>query len=107
MEKLRIEIKRLSSIVDIFESQPDLMFCIDESGNILHVPDTTLAFFRYNPGQSLKHRNDKSNAQNPKNIDQLFSPSNVNVIMSCVQYSSTSNYGDASPVMVGSRGKLS
>jgi PAS domain-containing protein len=70
LEELKIENNRLQRLVDILDSQPELVFCINIEGSISYMSERTESFMRINLSGDLSD-------EVPTNINQILSLGNI------------------------------
>ena len=78
MEELKIENSRLQHMVDVLDSQPELVFCITSSGKITYVSERTINFIKIN--FSGKEESD----DDPIHISQILSPESVDNVLQTI-----------------------
>jgi PAS domain-containing protein len=76
MGDLKIENLRLQKVADILDSQPELTFCIDKSGQITYMSDSALNF--------MKCSNAEDNDDDPTHISQILTGESVGTVLDCV-----------------------
>lgn len=92
MGDLKIENLRLQKFADILDSQPELTFCIDKSGQITFMSDSALNF--------MKSSNAEDNDDDPTHISQILTGESVGTVLDCVaqiradQSASNNPHGD-------------
>jgi len=78
LEELKIENSRLQHMVDVLDSQPELVFCITSSGKITYVSERTINFIKIN--FSGKEESD----DDPIHISQILSPESVDNVLQTI-----------------------
>jgi hypothetical protein len=77
MEELKLENARLQKVVDILESQPELLFCVTIDGKITYIAERTLNFVK----SALPN---KFSEKDPIHINQILSDESVNIVLRTV-----------------------
>lgn len=78
LEELKIENNRLQRLVDILDSQPELVFCINIEGSISYMSERTESFMRINLSGDLSD-------EVPTNINQILSLESVVSILASIK----------------------
>lgn len=76
MGDLKVENLRLQKFADILDSQPELTFCIDKSGQITFMSDSASNF--------MKTTNADDNDDDPTHISQILTEESVGTVLDCV-----------------------
>jgi PAS domain-containing protein len=76
MGDLKIENLRLQKFADILDSQPELTFCIDKTGQITFMSDSASNF--------MKTTNADDNDDDPTHISQILTEESVGTVLDCV-----------------------
>ena len=76
MGDLKIENLRLQKFADILDSQPELTFCIDKTGQITFMSDSAL--------NSMKSSNAEDNDDDPTHISQILTGESVGTVLDCI-----------------------
>lgn len=77
MEDLKQENARLQKVVDILESQPELLFCVTIDGRITYISERTMNFVKSVLPNSF-HDHD------PIHINQILSDESVSIVLKTV-----------------------
>ena len=95
LEELKIENSRLQRLVDILDSQPELVFCVTLKGKLTYVSERTINFVKINMS------GDDSD-EDPTHISQILSEASVSAILDAISQLSkyTSNQVDCESNMV-------
>lgn len=83
MEDLKIENARLQKVVDILESQPELLFCITIDGKVTYIAERTLAFIKSALPNCFTD-------EEPTHINQILSNDSVEIVLKTVSQISES-----------------
>jgi len=78
LEELKIENSRLQHMVDVLDSQPELVFCITSSGKITYVSERTINFIKVNFSGKEECDDD------PIHISQILSPESVDNVLQTI-----------------------
>ena len=77
MEDLKLENARLQKVVDILESQPELLFCVTIDGKITYISERTLNFIKSVLPDSFSD-------SDPIHINQILSDESVGIVLQTV-----------------------
>jgi len=83
MEDLKAENVRLQRIVDVLDSQPELLFCVTADGYITYMSEQALNHFRVLlTGESNEHH---------AHVSQILTLDSVNLLFDCIRYAASIN----------------
>eukprot|EP01036_Dinobryon_divergens_P029608 gene29608-38730_t len=96
LEELKVENSRLQRLVDVLDSQPELVFCVTALGRITYVSERTINFIKIN-------LSGEESDEDPTHISQILNTESAQTVLEAItqlkKYSSTqSNDGDANMV---------
>lgn len=77
MEELKLENARLQKVVDILESQPELLFCVTIDGKITYMAERTLNFVKSALPNAFTDKD-------PSHINQILSDESVSIVLRTV-----------------------
>jgi hypothetical protein len=78
MEDMKSENTRLQRLVDILESQPELLFSINKEGKITYITDKSIS--------SFKEISSDPSDEDPVHISQLFTAESVSIILDAISH---------------------
>jgi PAS domain-containing protein len=78
LEELTVENARLQQLVDILDSQPELMFCINARGDITYISERTVNFVNITGV-------DSGSDEEPTHILQILRKDSVDSVLSSIQ----------------------
>ena len=78
LEELTVENTRLQSMVDVLDSQPELIFCINARGDITYISERTINFV------SLTNSGDDPDVE-PSHISQILAKDSVENVLKTIQ----------------------
>lgn len=88
MEDLKIENARLQKLVDILDSQPELVFSVNVDGHITYMSERTAYFIKSSCSA------DESVDEDPTHMNQILTPESLETFLEAVRevaHSSTDN----------------
>lgn len=77
MEELTQENARLQQLVDVLDSQPELMFCINAKGDITYISERTVNFVNVSSTNG-------GNDEEPNHISQILSKESVESVLKTI-----------------------
>ena len=81
MEDLKVENARLQKMVDILDSQPDLVLCVNGEGLITYISERTRNFIKM----------DETTEEDPSHINQILAPESMDVFNEAISQVKLSN----------------
>lgn len=77
LEELKIENSRLQRLVDILDSQPELVFCVTVKGKLTYVSERTINFVKINMFG-------EDSDEDPTHISQILSETSVTAVLEAI-----------------------
>mmetsp|Transcript_24792 Transcript_24792/g.53616 ORF Transcript_24792/g.53616 Transcript_24792/m.53616 type:complete len:236 (-) Transcript_24792:1450-2157(-) len=74
LEELKIENARLQKFVDILDSQPELVFCVNPRGAVTYVAEKTMSFIKM-----------QGEEEEPSHLKQILAPASVDLVLQTIQ----------------------
>ena len=81
MEDLKVENTRLQKMVDILDSQPDLVLCVNGEGSITYISERTRNFIKI----------DELTEEDPSHVNQILAPESMEVFIEAISQLKQSN----------------
>eukprot|EP01032_Pedospumella_encystans_P010218 gene10218-11959_t len=78
LEELKGENLRLQQLVDVLDSQPELVFCVTTRGNITYISERTVNFLNVT-------NTDSENDDDPTHITQILSPESADSVLKTIE----------------------
>lgn len=78
LEELKVENLRLQQLVDVLDSQPELVFCVTARGNITFISERTVNFINVS-------NTDSDNDDDPTHISQILAPDSVDCVLKTIE----------------------
>lgn len=76
MEELKIENVRLQTLVDVLDSQPELVFCITACGDLTYISERTVNFINVDGADT---------DEDPSHISQILAPDSVDSVLKTIR----------------------
>ena len=74
MEDLKVENSRLQKMVDVLDSQPDLVLCVNGEGSITYISERTRNFIKI----------DELTEEDPSHVNQILAPESMEVFVEAI-----------------------
>lgn len=78
LEELKIENSRLQRLVDVLDSQPELVFCITVAGKITYISERMINFIKINPTTP------EDGDEDPTHISQILAKESVSDVLKLI-----------------------
>ena len=81
MEDLKVENSRLQKMVDVLDSQPDLVLCVNGEGSITYISERTRNFIKI----------DELTEEDPSHVNQILAPESMEIFIEAISQLKQSN----------------